>query len=221
MEWTQWLNQLWGHLQRCGLKLQYEAAYDDVELRPRLANLSLPLDRITPCHLLPLVDLEKYKPSSRVRFPKTAALRYVGAQARRLHSASLFLRGIRNTDKMDETLLYFEYENYASDEVYDKTVKSHITKISRLFKDQAPAIVAKAPQLLEVRWRFPHCWVFDVANNEPTDRPPHQPLDLTPSDSKHPQAHRRGFPSHITRLFPRVCSSVLAVFRRTTDTLRW
>ncbi|KZL72084.1 cop9 signalosome complex subunit 3 [Colletotrichum incanum] len=51
---------------------------------------------------------------------------------------------------MEEILLYFEHENYATDEIYDKTVKNHIAKITRLFKDQAPAIVANAPQLLEI-----------------------------------------------------------------------
>ncbi|GJC98383.1 COP9 signalosome complex subunit 3 [Colletotrichum higginsianum] len=51
---------------------------------------------------------------------------------------------------MEEVLLYFEHENHATDEVYDKTVKNHITRITRLFKDQAPAIVASAPRLLEI-----------------------------------------------------------------------
>ncbi|KAK1982402.1 COP9 signalosome complex subunit 3 [Colletotrichum cereale] len=51
---------------------------------------------------------------------------------------------------MEEVLLSFEHDNYATDEVYDKTVKNHITKITRLFKDQTSAIVANAPQLLQI-----------------------------------------------------------------------
>ncbi|EFQ29154.1 COP9 signalosome complex subunit 3 [Colletotrichum graminicola] len=51
---------------------------------------------------------------------------------------------------MEEALLYFEHDNYPSDDFYDKTVKNHITKITRLFKDQASAIVANAPQLLQI-----------------------------------------------------------------------
>ncbi|OHE91548.1 COP9 signalosome complex subunit 3 [Colletotrichum orchidophilum] len=51
---------------------------------------------------------------------------------------------------MEDVLLYFEREKCETDEVYDKTIKNHITKITRLFKDQAPAVIANAPQLLEI-----------------------------------------------------------------------
>ncbi|KAL0942485.1 putative COP9 signalosome complex subunit 3 [Colletotrichum truncatum] len=51
---------------------------------------------------------------------------------------------------MDATFLSFEHEQYATDEIYDKAVKNHIAKISRLFKDQGSAVVANAPQLLEI-----------------------------------------------------------------------
>ncbi|OLN85971.1 COP9 signalosome complex subunit 3 [Colletotrichum chlorophyti] len=49
---------------------------------------------------------------------------------------------------MDEALLSFEHEKYETDEIYDKAVRNHIVKVSRLFKD-APTIVANSPQLLE------------------------------------------------------------------------
>ncbi|KAK1654377.1 COP9 signalosome complex subunit 3 [Colletotrichum phormii] len=51
---------------------------------------------------------------------------------------------------MEDTLFYFERERYETDEVYDKTIRNHIAKITRLFKDETPSIVAKAPQLLEI-----------------------------------------------------------------------
>ncbi|KAF9882034.1 putative COP9 signalosome complex subunit 3 [Colletotrichum karsti] len=52
---------------------------------------------------------------------------------------------------MDVTLLSFEHEQYATDEAYDKAIKSYIKNITTLFlKEQSQVIVANAPQLLEV-----------------------------------------------------------------------
>lgn len=62
---------------------------------------------------------------------------------------------------MDVTLLSFEHEQYATDEAYDKAIKSYIKNITTLFlKEQSQVIVANAPQLLEVRLRLPPLLVW-------------------------------------------------------------
>lgn len=121
---------------------------------------------------------------------------------------------------MEDTLFYFEREKYMTDEVYDKTIRNHILKITRLFKDDAPAIIAKAPQLLEVCWS-PHLWLFVAANRRATDRPPHRPLDLLPRDPEHPEAFGGNFLAPSNRYLPRTRRPVSAVVRRPADALCW
>lgn len=51
---------------------------------------------------------------------------------------------------MDATLLSFEAGQHSTDELYHKAVEKHIQNVTRLFVDDSDAVVANAPQLLEV-----------------------------------------------------------------------